>query len=158
MDVGPTIARFMNQISGTNNHEEKRQVTPTATTSTSFSPSSLFSALAGPDPNASTTHKSTQPIRGQQQQQQQNEEDEEEEEDDNEDLFDFTKVIEIGKNVKSFSEGVVGNGIRMFNDVATRMKHSADEDDSRQRRRSSTSVQKSSVEDNDSHWLNDSYI
>lgn len=153
MDVGPTIARFMNQISGTNNnHEEKRQVTPTTTTSTSFSPSSLFSALAGPDPTGSATHKPTRS------QQQQGEDEEEEEEEDEEDLFDFTKVIEIGKNVKSFSEGVVGNGIRMFNDVATRMKHSTDEDDSRQTRRRSSSVHKSSVEDNDSHWLNDSYI
>ncbi|KAG2238009.1 hypothetical protein INT48_002572, partial [Thamnidium elegans] len=33
------------------------------------------------------------------------------EDQDDEELFDFTKVIEIGKNVRSFSEGFVGNGI-----------------------------------------------
>jgi hypothetical protein len=39
-----------------------------------------------------------------------------------EDLFDFTKVIKIGKNIKNFSEEAVGSGIRMFSDIASKVK------------------------------------
>ncbi|KAG1159794.1 hypothetical protein G6F37_004568 [Rhizopus arrhizus] len=38
------------------------------------------------------------------------------------DLFDFTKVIKIGKNIKDFSEEAVGSGIRMFSDIASKVK------------------------------------
>ncbi|KAI9360523.1 hypothetical protein BD770DRAFT_441849 [Pilaira anomala] len=69
-----------------------------------------------------------------------------EEEDEDEELFDFTKVIEIGKNVRTFGEGFVGNGIRMFNDVATRIKTSAEEE---------ADGEKESEPEN---WINDSYI
>ncbi|KAI9244637.1 hypothetical protein EDC94DRAFT_653863 [Helicostylum pulchrum] len=92
MDVAPTLARFINQIS------------------------------AGHEPSSS-----------------------QEEDQDEEELFDFTKVIEIGKNVRSFSEGFVGNGIRMLNDVATRIKTSSEEEDG----------EKQTEHEN---WINDSYI
>lgn len=68
-----------------------------------------------------------------------------EEDQDEEELFDFTKVIEIGKNVRSFSEGFVGNGIRMLNDVATRIKTSSEEEDGEKRTEHE-------------NWINDSYI
>lgn len=67
------------------------------------------------------------------------------EEEEDEELFDFTKVIEIGKNVRTFGEGFVGNGIRMLNDVATRIKTSAEE----------AGEEKESEPEN---WINDSYI
>ncbi|KAI8069177.1 hypothetical protein BC940DRAFT_298075 [Gongronella butleri] len=41
---------------------------------------------------------------------------------DEEEVFDFTKVIAIGKNVRHFGEDVMGNGIRLFNDWSARMK------------------------------------
>lgn len=112
MDVAPTLARFMNQISE----------------DTSFSPSSLFSALAGPEPHSSVPNLP-----------------EDEEQQEEEELFDFTKVIEIGKNMRSFSEGFVGNGMRILNDVATRIKTTADEE-------------KELKEDDEGNWINDSYI
>ncbi|KAI7890882.1 uncharacterized protein EV154DRAFT_234592 [Mucor mucedo] len=105
MDVAPTLARFMNQIS-----ED-------------------FSALAGPESQRTAVT--------------------EEEDDDGEELFDFTKVIEIGKNMRSFSEGFVGNGIRILNDVATRIKTNTDEDDQEE------DVKEENEEGN---WINDSYI
>lgn len=111
MDVAPTLARFMNQISGSNTEEPA-----------SFSPSSLFSASAGPEPSSS---RQMMPA--------------------DEELFDFTKVIEIGKNMRSFSEGFVGNGIRMLNDVATRIKTSSEEEEEEK-------------ETQDENWINDSYI
>lgn len=95
MDVAPTLARFMNQISGSHSEEP-----------TSFSPSSIFSALAGPEPSS----RQIAPT------------------EDEEELFDFTKVIELGKNMRSFSEGFVGNGIRILNDVATRIQTTAEEE------------------------------
>jgi hypothetical protein len=137
MDVAPTIARFMNQISGNNSTEDIHA------SNTSFSPSALFSALAGPEP--SNTSRSLQ-----------NKPTEEQQEDEDEELFDFTKVIEIGKNMKSFSEGVVGNGLRIFNDVATRIKTQAEEEE---RLRQSQHIDEEEEEENDhSNWLNDSYI
>ncbi|ORE07980.1 hypothetical protein BCV72DRAFT_261739 [Rhizopus microsporus var. microsporus] len=39
-----------------------------------------------------------------------------------EELFDFSKVVEIGKSMKSFSEELVESSIRMLNDVGTRVK------------------------------------
>lgn len=158
MDVAPTLARFMNTISGAN--EEKTAAAPTATTSTasnssstSFSPSSLFSALAGPMPEPSSVSRNIA------QQQQQGEKREEEEE---EELFDFTKVIEIGKNMKTFSEGFVGNGIRMFNDVATRMKTSVElqQEEERKRKQHQKEIGEEEEDEIDeaSNWLNDSYI
>ncbi|KAI9307006.1 hypothetical protein BJ944DRAFT_286545 [Cunninghamella echinulata] len=52
-----------------------------------------------------------------------NEEEEERNDDDDEDLFDFSKMIALSKNAKNFSEDVIGNGIRLFNDFSTRMKN-----------------------------------
>lgn len=123
MDVAPSLARFMNQIGG--------EPTPTPSASSTFSPSSLFSAFAGPEP--STTVK---------------EEDEEEEEE----LFDFTKVLEIGKNVKSFGEGVVG----MFNDVATRVKNSVEHEQQQQQqkpKRNESMSSTSSTNNNENEWM-----
>ncbi|CAO3591081.1 unnamed protein product [Absidia cylindrospora] len=47
----------------------------------------------------------------------------EEENIDEEDLFDFSKMIAMGKNVRNMSEDLMGNGIRLFNDFSTRMKN-----------------------------------
>lgn len=49
------------------------------------------------------------------------------EEDEEEDLvFDFKKeVVAMSKNVKTFSEGVMGNGLRMFNNLSTRIKNNS---------------------------------
>ena len=121
MDVAPTLARFMNTISGATEDD----ATTTHTT-----------ALA--------SSRSTQSLK---------------EADTEEELFDFTKVIEIGKNMKTFSEGFVGNGIRMFNDVATRMKSSAEEEEN-QRKLAVNAPRKVVEEEEEDHanWLNDSYI
>ncbi|KAF1798673.1 hypothetical protein FB192DRAFT_1288116 [Mucor lusitanicus] len=78
-------------------------------------------------------------------------------EEEEEELFDFTKVLEIGKNVKTFGEGFVGNGIRMFNDVATRVKTTVEEEQKRAaaqisaQRNESTSTASSS--NNENEWM-----
>lgn len=163
MDAVPTIARFMNQIGGGS------PATPESSTSTnvplsssqtstsSFSPSSLFSALAGPMPEPSSTsasNKKASEKRAIQEEDGSGNDDAEEEE---EELFDFTKVLEIGKNVKTFGEGFVGNGIRMFNDVATRVKTTVEEEQKRAaaqisaQRNESTSTASSS--NNENEWM-----
>ncbi|KAI8644747.1 hypothetical protein BD408DRAFT_412831 [Parasitella parasitica] len=154
MDAVPTLARFMNQIGGSS------MATDASTSSnaqssllpTPFSPSSLFSALAEPmqEPSSSPTSNrnliSKRLIP----------EEEEKVHQEDEELFDFTKVLEIGKNVKNFGEGVVGNGIRMFNDVATRVKTTVQEEQKRaaqiapQRTESSSTV--SSI-NNENEWM-----
>ncbi|GAN04622.1 hypothetical protein MAM1_0069d04083 [Mucor ambiguus] len=158
MDAVPTIARFMNQIGGGGSTTTPESSTSThvplsssQTSTSSFSPSSLFSALAGPIPEPSSALASNKtnekkPI----QEEKSGDEDEEEE------LFDFTKVLEIGKNVKTFGEGFVGNGIRMFNDVATRMKTTVEEEQKRAaqispQRNESTSTASSS--NNENEWM-----
>lgn len=117
MDVAPSLARFMNHIGG--------EPIPTPSASTTFTPSSLFSAFAG--------------------QEQQQEDDEE--------LFDFTKVLEIGKNVKTFSEGVVGNGLRMFNDVATRVKNSVEDQQTSSYKQKSASTSSTGSSNNENEWM-----
>jgi hypothetical protein len=77
-----------------------------------FSPSSFFASLAGPD------------IPPQQYPPSNNNDDDEEE-----DLFDFSKVIAMGKNVRHYSEDLMGNGLRLFNDFSTRMKNANRGDD-----------------------------
>jgi hypothetical protein len=121
MDVAPSLARFMNQIGNDNenNTTNTSQNTNTTHHNRTFSPSSLFSSFAGPMPESSANLKRKESITTLREVP--NEEDEE--------LFDFTKVIEIGKNVRTFSEDIVGNGFRMFNDVANRMKSSVEQQD-----------------------------
>ncbi|KAI8888749.1 hypothetical protein K501DRAFT_329628 [Backusella circina FSU 941] len=122
MDVAPSIARFMNQIGNDNEINTTNSTSFNANNSQNnrtFSPSSLFSSFAGPMPESSSNLKRKESITTLKEVP--NEEDEE--------LFDFTKVIEIGKNVRSFSEDIVGNGFRMFNDVANRMKTSVEQQD-----------------------------
>ncbi|CAO0791451.1 unnamed protein product [Mucor circinelloides] len=153
MDAVPTIARFMNQIGGGSAAAPEASTSTNAplsssqTSTSSFSPSSLFSALAGPMPEQSSTLATNKKVNDKRPIQ----EDEEEEE-----LFDFTKVLEIGKNVKTFGEGFVGNGIRMFNDVATRMKTTVEEEQKRAeqisaQRNESTSTASSS--NNENEWM-----
>jgi hypothetical protein len=125
MDVAPTIARFMNHINGTHTEDlTTAQLSSSQSSTSSFSPSSLFSALAGPmpEPSPSTLRKKEPHTAREGSKEKKTIQKVEEEEEEEEELFDFTKVIEIGKNMKTFSEGFVGEGIRMFNDVATRMK------------------------------------
>ncbi|KAG2231624.1 hypothetical protein INT48_006380 [Thamnidium elegans] len=43
--------------------------------------------------------------------------------DDDEEPFDFSKVVAMSKNVRNFGEGVMGNGLRMFNNLSTRIKN-----------------------------------
>ncbi|KAI9489361.1 hypothetical protein BDB00DRAFT_843465 [Zychaea mexicana] len=43
--------------------------------------------------------------------------------DEEEDLFDFGKMLAVGKNVRNIGEDMVGNGLRMFNDMASRVKN-----------------------------------
>ncbi|OAD07145.1 hypothetical protein MUCCIDRAFT_107747 [Mucor lusitanicus CBS 277.49] len=43
------------------------------------------------------------------------------EEEDEDEIFD--KVVAISKNVRTFGEGVMGNGLRMFNNLSTRIKN-----------------------------------
>lgn len=154
MDAVPTIARFMNQIGGGSTAAPEASTSTNAplsssqTSTSSFSPSSLFSALAGPMPEQSSTLATNKKVNDKRPIQ----EDEEEEEE----LFDFTKVLEIGKNVKTFGEGFVGNGIRMFNDVATRMKTTVEEEQKRAeqisaQRNESTSTASSS--NNENEWM-----
>jgi hypothetical protein len=124
MDVAPTIARFINHINGTHTEDAATvQLSSSQSSTSSFSPSSLFSALAGPIPEpSSSTLKKKELVAAREESNEKKTIQEVEEEEDDEELFDFTKVIKIGQNVKTFSEGVVGEGLRMFNDVATRMK------------------------------------
>ncbi|KAI8086077.1 uncharacterized protein BX664DRAFT_359636 [Halteromyces radiatus] len=141
MDVAPSFTKLVQQIGGNQTTEgEERH----------FSPSSFFASLAGPEvstssaappkpPRGMQTHPQRSSSMPAQQrisssslppQQQQNRAhllhgvDEEEYEDD--DLFDFSKVIAMGKNVRSMSEDLMGNGIRLFNDFSTRMKNRSD--------------------------------
>jgi hypothetical protein len=156
MDVAPTLARFMNTISGNQEGVEKTPTPTSSTTSTtSFSPSSLFSALAGPMPEPSSSKlKSNNTPSTTQDRQARDEEPEEE-------LFDFTKVIEIGKNMKTFSEGFVGNGIRMFNDVATRVKTELQQEEEKMKAANRAHQKQEEAQeevDEASNWLNDSYI
>ncbi|KAL7334226.1 hypothetical protein PS15p_203023 [Mucor circinelloides] len=155
MDAVPTIARFMNQIGGGSaaapeaSTSTNVSLSSSQTSTSSFSPSSLFSALAGPMPEQSSTLATNK--RANEKRSIQEDEEEEEEE-----LFDFTKVLEIGKNVKTFGEGFVGNGIRMFNDVATRMKTTVEEEQKRAeqisaQRNESTSTASSS--NNENEWM-----
>lgn len=125
MDVAPTIARFMNHINGASTEAPATaQLSSSHSSTSSFSPSSLFSALAGPmpEPSPSTMKKRELATVALEESKGKETIQELEEDGEDEELFDFTKVIEIGKNMKTFSEGFVGEGIRMFNDVATRMK------------------------------------
>ncbi|KAI8636048.1 hypothetical protein BD408DRAFT_487156 [Parasitella parasitica] len=48
----------------------------------------------------------------------QHDSDEEEEE-----IFDFSKVVAIRKNMRTFGEGMMDNGLRMFNSLSTRIKN-----------------------------------
>lgn len=159
MDAVPTIARFMNQIGGGSSAAPESStstnvpLSSSQTSTSSFSPSSLFSALAGPMPEPSSTLascKKTTEKRAIKEEGSGNEDNEEEE------LFDFNKVLEIGKNVKTFGEGFVGNGIRMFNDVATRMKTTVEEEQKRAaqisaQQNESTSTASSS--NNENEWM-----
>ncbi|KAG1448694.1 hypothetical protein G6F56_008871 [Rhizopus delemar] len=43
-----------------------------------------------------------------------------------EDLFDLTKVFELGKDVKNYSEEFLDSGIRLFNDVANKVKNTVE--------------------------------
>ncbi|CEP17462.1 hypothetical protein [Parasitella parasitica] len=149
LDAVPKIARFMNQIGG-------GSITADASTSsssqpslspTSFSPSSLFSALAGPMPEAPSSPTISKKLITKRSIPEEEEADQEDEE-----LFDFAKVLEIGKNVKTFGEGVVGNGIRMFNDVATRVKTTVEEEQKRAVRRTESSSTSSSA-NNENEWM-----
>ncbi|KAI8979898.1 hypothetical protein BDB01DRAFT_247178 [Pilobolus umbonatus] len=49
--------------------------------------------------------------------------DENDEENDDDDIFDLSKVVAMSKNVRNFSEEVMGNGIRMFSDLSSRIKN-----------------------------------
>ncbi|KAK4515671.1 uncharacterized protein ATC70_010623 [Mucor velutinosus] len=158
MDAVPTIARFMNQIGGGSSATPEPStstnvpLSSSQTSTSSFSPSSLFSALAGPMPEPSSTLPSNKKMNDKRAIKEEGSGDE----DDDEELFDFTKVLEIGKNVKTFGEGFVGNGIRMFNDVATRMKTTVEEE---QRRAAQISAQKNeststaSSSNNENEWM-----
>ncbi|KAI8141167.1 hypothetical protein BJV82DRAFT_670796 [Fennellomyces sp. T-0311] len=94
-----------------------------------FSPSSFFATLAGPE----TNHDREQPDHQHRHERHHRErpsawpdavpeEEEERDEEDEEDLFDFSKMIAMGKNVRHIGEDMVGNGLRMFNDMANRVK------------------------------------
>ncbi|KAI8330454.1 hypothetical protein BC941DRAFT_518130 [Chlamydoabsidia padenii] len=77
-----------------------------------FSPSSFFASLAGPDIPSSSSPPPRRHRRPPL-----------DEDDEEEDLFDFSKVIAMGKNVRNYSEDLMGNGLRLFNDFSTRMKN-----------------------------------
>ncbi|KAI7902745.1 uncharacterized protein BX663DRAFT_510359 [Cokeromyces recurvatus] len=122
IDVAPTITKLINQIGNSLNISEDRspaRILPSSHSSelSSFSPSSLFTAFAG-SPTSAISKKT--------QEEKKKDIIKEEEEEEDKELFDFTKVIEIGKNVRHFSEGFVENGFRIFSDVATRVKTSVD--------------------------------
>lgn len=90
----------------------------------SFAPMSLLSVLAESPPSAEDVI-------------------EEEEE-----LFDFSKVVEIGKNMKGFSEELVESSIRMLNDVATRVKTTVE-----QQQDDDVVNQEEEEEDHDNDWM-----
>lgn len=142
MDMAPSIARFVNQIS-------------TADDNRVFSPSSFFASLAGPEIPERENNKNTRndeyiqqqqrQLARQHHQQQQHRfnssrsmphpplpeehseggEEDNEDDDDEEDLFDFSKMIAVGKNVRTFGEDVMGSGLRMFNDMANRVRNAS---------------------------------
>lgn len=65
-----------------------------------------------------------------------------------EELFDFSKVVEIGKNMKGFSEELVENSIRMLNDVATRVKTTVE-----QQQYDDVVSQEEEEENHDNDWM-----
>ena len=97
-----------------------------------FSPSSFFATLAGPEGSSEQQNHehSSRELRHERHHHERPsnwpdavpEEEEERDEEDEEDLFDFTKMIAMGKNVRHMGEDMVGNGLRMFNDMANRVK------------------------------------
>ncbi|KAG0177347.1 hypothetical protein DFQ28_006031 [Apophysomyces sp. BC1034] len=86
-----------------------------------FSASSFLAALAGPTHQGpSSQHHPCPPLP---------EEDQlvEEDEEEFEDLFDFTKVLEMGKNVRTFTDDVMGSSIRLFKDFRDGVKEANEE-------------------------------
>ncbi|CEG80605.1 hypothetical protein RMATCC62417_14912 [Rhizopus microsporus] len=65
-----------------------------------------------------------------------------------EELFDFSKVVEIGKNMKGFSEELVESSIRMLNDVATRVKTAVE-----QQQDDDVVSQEEEEDDHDNDWM-----
>jgi hypothetical protein len=46
-----------------------------------------------------------------------------------EEAFDFSKMVAMGKNVRTFGGEVMGNGIRLFNNLSTRIKNTQQDED-----------------------------
>ncbi|ORY99126.1 hypothetical protein BCR43DRAFT_488775 [Syncephalastrum racemosum] len=137
MDVAPSLSRFMSQIANPEQSQQQQSSQQQQQQGQSdravFSPSSFFSTLAGPEAppkpprrTAATTAEEEEYIKQQIEQipaRRRAELYRDADEDDEEDLFDFTKVIAMGRNMRNFSEGVMGNGLRMFNDMAERVRN-----------------------------------
>ncbi|KAI8875303.1 hypothetical protein K501DRAFT_337784 [Backusella circina FSU 941] len=49
--------------------------------------------------------------------------------DEEEEPFDFSKVVAMGKNVRTFGGEVMGNGLRLFNNLSTRIKNTQQDED-----------------------------
>lgn len=117
MDVAPSIAKFLNQVSS---HGEDGRI---------FSPPSFFASLAGPDPAGAAanrkdrTYPRTSALPPPLPENDYEGSDTENNNDEEEDLFDFSKVIAMGKNMRSLGEDVMGSGLRIFNDVANRVRN-----------------------------------
>ncbi|ORZ10893.1 hypothetical protein BCR42DRAFT_108565, partial [Absidia repens] len=70
------------------------------------------SALASPQ-TSRLSHNASSSLQGVDEQQEM----------DDDDLFEFSKVIAMGKNVRNISEDIMANGMRLFNDFSTKMKN-----------------------------------
>ncbi|CAO3586902.1 unnamed protein product [Absidia cylindrospora] len=133
MDSSPSFAKFFQQMGGgESNHRQVRSSSPiippqrSSSASSSSSPqprqqyqhpkrSRSTSALASPQTSrlshgASSSSSSLQGV-------------DEQQEMDEDDLFEFSKVIAMGKNVRNISEDLMANGMRLFNDFSTKMKN-----------------------------------
>ncbi|RCH84893.1 hypothetical protein CU098_002086, partial [Rhizopus stolonifer] len=133
LKVGQDIVKM---ISGVAEEEQEAQDTDhklsssvSSTTSSFMTPSSLFSALTGAIPESSFSSSSVSTKKRQE------------------------EVIEIGKNVKTFSKGVVGNSIRMFSDVATQIKTSIEEEEIKRRQEALATMKQDDHSADENEWM-----
>ncbi|KAI8384947.1 uncharacterized protein BYT42DRAFT_643679 [Radiomyces spectabilis] len=128
MQVGSSIMRFVDQIGG---REESR----------SFSPSSFFASLAGPSSppresdNGVVQHRGSAQTLGRDSRatarhvisiSEASEDDPADSEE--EELFDFSKVITMGKHMRTYSETTIDNSLRLLSQAVDRLKNAQKQD------------------------------
>ncbi|ORX53262.1 hypothetical protein DM01DRAFT_1336442 [Hesseltinella vesiculosa] len=161
MEVAPSIAKFVNQISAMTSNNDIENPMGVATEAKQdqandppdnqrplYTPSSFFASFAGPDPAPNRPSVSTpaqrrgsrptatrpsslnqlqeeaddQPSGARKSSRASTDSERYTPYDSDEEPFDFSKVIAMGKNVRHFGEDMMGNGLRLFNDWSSRIR------------------------------------